>query len=145
LHSGFEPGSPLRPPAQPPSCSSTRGDSEAGRRIAAAARCASAPTTFDAWREAVARPGFSAAAHCDAVVDVDRDGGKREVVGGNVLQSVARRRLWLDGDHLLSDVHYRGETPAAGQEAGCDDEPVCATPNLNLQYWSVLLRLQPDN
>ncbi|MGI4937650.1 MAG: DUF2272 domain-containing protein, partial [Janthinobacterium lividum] len=64
------------------------------------ARGQQALESFDAWRQAVGQPGFSMAAHCELVIDVDLAAKKIELVGGNVLQSIARRKLKLNEDNL---------------------------------------------
>ena len=96
---------------------------------------------FAAWRTAALQPGFSAPAHCEVVVEVDTDAEKIETVGGNVVQSVARRRLRLNQEDLLSlshdpDRHRTNKTGACARDNTCEDD------NLNLQYWSVLLQLK---
>ena len=69
--------------------------------------------------------------HCDVVVAVDATGF--ETIGGNVVQSVTRRRLdfapgtrWLDPSYLPE-----GCTPGA---AGCIDR------HMSRQPWSLLLQ-----
>jgi hypothetical protein len=96
---------------------------------------------FAAWREAVARPGFSAAAHCEVVTDVDIGASKMETVGGNVLQSVARRKLKLDGSMRLSRSHDPGRRRLA-RDAECARDKSCDAADLNLHYWSILLKLR---
>jgi hypothetical protein len=96
------------------------------------ARGASPLKDFSAWREAVASPFFSAAAHCEVVVEVDLPALKIETVGGNVIQSVARRRLNLNEAATLSDSHDPDGAAAARARRG----------NLNLEYWGVLLQLK---
>jgi hypothetical protein len=96
---------------------------------------------FASWRIAALQPGFAAPAHCEVVVEVDTDAKKIETVGGNVIQSVARRRLRLNQANLLSLSHDPARHPvrvnsACGRDKTCDDE------NLNLQYWGMLLQLQ---
>lgn len=99
------------------------------------------PNDFAEWREAVSLPGFAAASHCEIVVMVDRAASKMETVGGNVLQSVAMRRLKLDGDGFLSSAHYIGKSKGRSS-AACLQDKSCREPDLNRQRWSVLLRLQ---
>lgn len=99
-------------------------------------------TSFEEWRSAAGRLGFSAAAHCDLVVDVDRETKKMEVVGGNVLQSVTRRKLKLNQENLLSETHYRG-SDVAGRNGECVQDKTCDASDLNQQYWSVLLQFDP--
>jgi hypothetical protein len=89
---------------------------------------------FAAWQEAAPAPGFSAAAHCEVVVGVDLSALKIDTVGGNVIQSVAMRKLNLNEAGVLSDKHDP-DAAAQGQGHGRAD-------NLNLEYWSVLLQLK---
>ncbi|MET0962253.1 MAG: DUF2272 domain-containing protein [Noviherbaspirillum sp.] len=96
---------------------------------------------FPAWRAAVLEPGFSAASHCEVVVEVDTDAKKIETVGGNVVQSVARRRLRLNQANLLSLSHDPDRQPRA-RNSECARDNSCEDANLNLQYWSMLLQLQ---
>lgn len=100
-----------------------------------------APEDFDGWLNAVKRPGFSAASHCEIVVIVDRSASKMETVGGNVMQSVAMRRLKLNRDGLLSSGHYTGR-PARRLAPACIQDKSCREANLNTQRWSVLLKLR---
>jgi hypothetical protein len=98
------------------------------------------PNDFAAWRDTVMLPGFSAASHCEVVVRVDRAASKIDTVGGNVLQSVAMRRLKLNREGVLSAAHYQG-----GEEvlsAVCARNKNCRDENLNTQRWSVLLQLR---
>ena len=90
--------------------------------------------TFDKVGEVLAtRPtgGDALPMHCDVVVAVDATGF--ETIGGNVVQSVTRRRLdfapgtrWLDPSYLPE-----GCTPGA---AGCIDR------HMSRQPWSLLLQ-----
>jgi hypothetical protein len=105
------------------------------------ARGAAPLKDFDAWRSAVALPGFSAPAHCEVVTAVDIGARKIETVGGNVLQSVARRRLKLNDSKLLSRS-YDPERHSTARDRECARDPSCEEPNLNMQYWSVLLKLR---
>lgn len=98
---------------------------------------------FDAWRTAALQPGFSAPAHCEVVVEVDTGARKIETVGGNVVQSIARRRLRLNQAKLLSlshdpKRHRVKENSACGRDRTCEDD------NLNVQYWGVLLQLKAE-
>jgi hypothetical protein len=104
-------------------------------------RGALGPNNFAGWREAVGPPGFAVASHCEIVVMVDRATSKMETVGGNVLQSVAMRRLKLDGNGLLSSTHYIGNSKGRSSTA-CALDKSCRQSDLNLQRWSVLLRLR---
>jgi hypothetical protein len=106
------------------------------------ARGSSPLKRFADWRAAAAQPGFSTPAHCELVTAVDHAARKMEVVGGNVLSSVARRRLKLNEANLLSASHDPDRvTKSANAECARDKD--CDAPNLNLQYWSVLLKLRP--
>lgn len=104
-------------------------------------RGAPGPDNFGEWRDAVNVPGFAAASHCEVVVMVDRTASKMETVGGNVLQSVAMRRLKLDRNGLLSSTHYAGKNRGLPPMA-CVLDKSCRQPNLNLQKWGVLLQLR---
>ena len=99
------------------------------------------PTDFGGWRNAVGLPKFAVAAHCEIVVMVDRTASKMETIGGNVLQSVAMRRLKLDGNGLLSSTHYLGKRDGLTSKA-CGQDKSCRQSDLNLQMWSVLLKLR---
>jgi hypothetical protein len=100
-----------------------------------------APKDFAAWRAAVNLPGFSAASHCEIVVMVDRAANKIETIGGNVLQSVAMRRLMLNKDGLLSTAHYL-DRGARRLSRACVEDKTCRQSDLNAQRWSVLLQLR---
>jgi hypothetical protein len=100
-----------------------------------------APENFEGWLSAVNRPGFSAASHCEIVVLIDRTASKMETVGGNVMQSVAMRRLKLNRDGLLSSGHYTGSASRRLSSA-CTEDKSCKESNLNTQRWSVLLKLR---
>lgn len=96
---------------------------------------------FAQWQNAVKAPDFSAASHCEVVIDVDLDAKKMELVGGNVLQSVARRKLKLNAENMLSASHDPERTKA-GKNRECLRDKTCDQQDLNSQYWAVLLRLQ---
>lgn len=104
-------------------------------------RGASAPDDFNGWVRAVQLPGFSAASHCEVVVTVDRAASKMETVGGNVLQSVAMRKLKLNRDGILSSDHYSG-TGRRPLPLACAQDKTCRQSDLNAQRWSVLLQLR---
>lgn len=97
---------------------------------------------FTDWQEAVRAESFITASHCELVVSVDQRARKMESVGGNVLQSVARRRLRLNEAGVLSGNHspllFKPE-----QETACLVRRQCRRQNVNLQHWSVLLQLKP--
>lgn len=103
-------------------------------------RGATSPDNFAAWRDAVMLPGFSAASHCEVVVSVDRAASKIETVGGNVLQSIAMRRLKLNREGVLSAAHY--ERPGGVLSATCESGKGCREADLSTQRWSVLLQLR---
>ncbi|MFL6719504.1 MAG: DUF2272 domain-containing protein [Burkholderiaceae bacterium] len=100
-----------------------------------------APDNFEGWLNAVNLPGFSAASHCEVVVIVDRAASKIETVGGNVLQSVAMRRLKLNRKGVLSSIHYAGERERP-LPSTCSQAKRCHQPDLNGHRWSVLLQLR---
>jgi hypothetical protein len=100
-----------------------------------------APDNFNGWVSAVQLPGFSAASHCEVVVSVDRAASKMETVGGNVLQSVAMRRLKLNRNGILSSDHYSGRSKRPLPLA-CAQDKSCRQSDLNAQRWSVLLQLR---
>lgn len=95
---------------------------------------------FAAWQSAALRPGFAAPAHCEVVVEVDAGAKKIETVGGNVVQSIARRRLRLNEENRLSLSHDPARHPVTAGSA-CGRDSTCEDGNLNLQYWGVLLQL----
>lgn len=97
--------------------------------------------SYMAWRTAVTSPGFSIGSHCEVVVLVDQNAAKLEVIGGNVLQSVARRQLKLNEAQVLSGSHDP-DSLSRREKSACLDERPCRKNNLNLQYWSVLLQLK---
>lgn len=80
-----------------------------------------------------ARPSGGAALpmHCDAVVAVDARGF--DAVGGNVLQSVTRRRLDFAPGTSVLDASYLAEACTAGM-------PGCMDRHLSRQPWSLLLQ-----
>lgn len=96
---------------------------------------------YAAWRSAALQPGFAAPAHCEVVVEVDTGAKKIETVGGNVVQSVARRMLRLNQSNLLSLSHDPERHPVTANSA-CGRDVSCEDGNLNLQYWGMLLQLK---
>ena len=96
---------------------------------------------FAAWRDAALQPGFAAPAHCEVVVEVDTGAKKMETVGGNVVQSVARRKLKLNQANVLSRSHDPSQQSQRGNRE-CVRDRSCEEANLNVQYWGVLLQLQ---
>ncbi len=96
---------------------------------------------FDQWRQAIHNSSFSAASHCEAVIEVDTDAKKIEVIGGNVMQSVTRRKLKLNTKNMLSDI-YAPERIQKNKNSDCLKDKTCHQPNFNVQYWGVLLQLQ---
>ena len=95
---------------------------------------------FGEWQKAVQNPNFNAAAHCETVVEVDIHAKKIETVGGNVLQSVTRRKLKLNEQKVLSEIHNPDQLWKR-KNADCRQDRTCNQQNLNLQYWGVLLQL----
>lgn len=96
---------------------------------------------FSEWEDAVRREHFITASHCELVIDVDLAARKIDTIGGNVLQSVARRRLRLNEANVLSGNH----SPllfSPEDDAACLLQKNCRRQNVNLQYWSVLLQLK---
>jgi hypothetical protein len=96
---------------------------------------------FSGWRAAMLQPGLSAASHCEVVVAVDTAAKKIETVGGNVVQSVARRTLKLNQANMLSASHDP-DRQSPRKNAECARDNTCEGANLNVQYWGVLLQLQ---
>jgi hypothetical protein len=96
---------------------------------------------FAEWRSAVQAPGFAAPSHCEVVVNLDVDAKKMDTIGGNVLQSIAMRRLKLNEKNLLSET-YNPDRFKTDKSARCARDQACRQPNFNVQYWSVLLQLQ---
>ncbi len=96
---------------------------------------------FDAWQRAVKGAKFSTPAHCDVVIEVDLAARKLESIGGNVLQSVTRRKLKLNAAKALSDNHNPDLFPP-GKKSDCLHDESCRRENFNSQYWAVLLQLQ---
>ncbi|WP_192805222.1 DUF2272 domain-containing protein [Noviherbaspirillum aerium] len=96
---------------------------------------------FADWQEAVRGEHFITASHCEVVVDVNRSARKIDTVGGNVLQSVARRKLRLNEAEVLSGNHSPLQFEPE-DETACLVRKKCRRQNVNLQYWSVLLQLK---
>lgn len=105
-----------------------------------------APQTFADWQQAMAQPGRFAAAHCELVVEVSPRARRLQLVGGNVLQSVALRELALDQRGRLSRRHV--SLPA--RQDSYPDTPLsapdpfspAARQDFNRHPWAVLLKLQ---
>ncbi len=88
------------------------------------------------------------AMHCELVVAVNRNAGFLEAIGGNVVQSVTRRRLALagDGSGLLNSRYAN----AAREDRDCkrvswdtstrERDGLCTEPSLNDLSWVVLLQ-----
>lgn len=96
---------------------------------------------FAAWQDAALQPGFAAPAHCEVVVEVDADAKKMETVGGNVVQSVARRKLKLNQANVLSRSHEPLQQ-SQRKNSECVRDRSCEEANLSVQYWGVLLQLR---
>lgn len=93
------------------------------------------------WREHAGELDGRIKSHCDLVVSTDAAAAKMESIGGNVLQSVTRRKLMLKGDGSLSDRHQLDQhKPRPGSE--CARDETCHKGDLNLQQWGVLLQLR---
>ncbi len=78
--------------------------------------------------------------HCDVVVAVDATGF--DTVGGNVLQSVTRRRLDFAAGTTLLDPSYQPEGCASGS-TGLSSTPIvpgCVDRHMSRQPWSLLLQ-----
>ncbi|MGJ7487046.1 DUF2272 domain-containing protein [Variovorax sp. LT2P21] len=75
--------------------------------------------------------GVALPMHCDAVVAVDASGF--DAVGGNVLQSVTRRRLDFAPGTSVLDASYLAEGCTVGT-------PGCIDRHLSRQPWSLLLQ-----
>lgn len=117
-------------------CDLTRTPPRVGDLVCQARGAGAGLDTFDKIGEVLATRdtgGEALPMHCDVVVSVDAAGF--DTAGGNVLQSVTRRRLdfapgtrWLDPSYLPE-----GCTPAPGG-AGCIDR------HMSRQPWSLLLQ-----
>lgn len=93
------------------------------------------------WRDHADELDGGIQSHCDVVVSVDAAASKIESIGGNVLQSVTRRRLMLNGRSVLSDRHQADlHPPRPGSD--CAMDKTCHRGDLNLQRWGVLLQLR---
>ncbi|MDM0121587.1 DUF2272 domain-containing protein [Variovorax arabinosiphilus] len=75
--------------------------------------------------------GVALPMHCDAIVAVDASGF--DAVGGNVLQSVTRRRLDFAPGTSVLDASYLAEGCTVGT-------PGCIDRHLSRQPWSLLLQ-----
>jgi hypothetical protein len=104
-------------------------------------RAGSALKDFAQWRQASGRLDFSAPSHCEVVIEVDTGAKKMELIGGNVLQSVTRRKLKLNAGNRLSES-YNPERFNKARNKDCSADKTCEQPNLNMQYWGVILQLQ---
>lgn len=83
--------------------------------------------------------------HCELVVQVDLGAATFDAIGGNVVQSVTRRRLELDagpppvlGTQYQSALRDAACGPAAGRAVPAAAK--CADRHMSLQPWSVLLQ-----
>ena len=97
---------------------------------------------FAAVEAALAERGAGGAfpMHCDLVVEADLPGGFVDTIGGNVLQSVTRRRMALDAGPpaTIARRYFHADAPAA-----CVDTPAaCGAPFMNFQPWTVLLQVR---
>lgn len=115
-------------------CDLTRTPPRVGDLVCQARGAGAGLDTFDKIGEVLATRdtgGDALPMHCDVVVNVDASGF--DTVGGNVLQSVTRRRLdfapgtqWLDPSYLPEGC--------APEVAGCIDR------HMSRQPWSLLLQ-----
>ncbi|MCS4509552.1 DUF2272 domain-containing protein [Xylophilus ampelinus] len=97
---------------------------------------------FAAVETALAERGAGGAfpMHCDLVVDVDLPGGYADTIGGNVLQSVTRRRMALEAGPpaTIARRYFHADAPA-----GCVEDPgACGAPFMSFQPWTVLLQVR---
>ena len=104
-------------------------------------RAGSALKDFAQWRQASGRSDFSAPSHCEVVIEVDMGAKKMELIGGNVLQSVTRRKLKLSAENRVSHS-YNPDHLGKARSRECSADKTCHQPNLNVQYWGVVLQLQ---
>jgi hypothetical protein len=95
---------------------------------------------FSQWRDAARNASASVTSHCDVVISVNTRAKRIELIGGNIMQSVARRTLKLNARNLVSS-RYNPDRFVTINNGDCADDS-CHYPNLNVQYWSVLLQLQ---
>ncbi len=74
--------------------------------------------------------------HCDFVVESDKNGdSKLSAIGGNVVQSVTLRRMYLNQQKTLSDNYI-----SSSNSESCEDTEGDCRGNLNRQAWVVLLQ-----
>ena len=97
---------------------------------------------FAAVEAALAERGAGSAfpLHCDLVVAVDLGGGFADTIGGNVLQSVTRRRMALEAGPpaTVARRYFHADAPA-----GCAEDPAsCGAPFMSFQPWTVLLQVR---
>lgn len=97
---------------------------------------------FAAVEAALAERGAGRAfpMHCDLVVAVDPQGGYADTIGGNVLQSVTRRRMALEAGPpaTIARRYFHADAPA-----GCAEDPgACGAPFMSFQPWTVLLQVR---
>lgn len=97
---------------------------------------------FAAVEAALAERGAGGAfpMHCDLVVAVDLQGGHTDTIGGNVLQSVTRRRMALEAGPpaTIARRYFHADAPA-----GCAEDPgACGAPFMSFQPWTVLLQVR---
>lgn len=104
-------------------------------------RAGSGLRSFDQWQQASQRSNFSTPSHCEVVIEVNKGAKKMELIGGNVLQSVTRRKLKLSADNQVSGS-YNPDHLSKARNRACWADKTCQQPNLNVQYWGVLLQLR---
>ncbi|VTU32663.1 DUF2272 domain-containing protein [Variovorax sp. PBL-E5] len=115
-------------------CDITRTPPRVGDLVCQARGAEAGLDSFDKIGEVLAtRPtgGSALPMHCDAVVAVDATGF--DTIGGNVLQSVTRRRLDFAPGTRLLDPSYLS--------SGCTaSAPGCIDRHMSRQPWSLLLQ-----
>ncbi len=115
-------------------CDLARTPPRVGDLVCHARGARAALDTFGKMGDVLSTRGTGGAAlpmHCDVVAAVDAAGF--ETIGGNVLQSVSRRRLVFAAGTRLLDGSYLHESCAAGP-------PACIDRHMSRQPWSVLLQ-----
>ncbi|MES2187035.1 MAG: DUF2272 domain-containing protein [Pseudomonadota bacterium] len=136
----------LRPAAAVPyawrACDIARTPPRPGDLICHTRGNAAPADTFDKLDQLLAERRASmgrgpVAMHCDVVVAVDRGAAKMDSIGGNVMQSVTRRRLNLNAGRrpVLAAQYQVSQRPTPClRAAGCSDRL------MNYQPWAVLLQ-----
>jgi Uncharacterized protein conserved in bacteria (DUF2272) len=115
-------------------CDITRTSPRVGDLVCQARAGAAGLDSFEKIGSALGQRGLGGEAlpmHCDVVVAVDAHGF--DTVGGNVLQSVTRRRLEFAPGSLLLDRSYLADACVQGT-------PGCTDRHMSRQPWSLLLQ-----